>query len=124
MSRSTDVSQGLADPLPGCRASRTGPGDRANVGPGWRIPAPRAAGSAEAKGTPFPGPTDRREVLLSERDQELVRHLSHGRSTAQIAAAMSVSSNTARTRIRRIAVKLAVTDRSDVVRAARMHGLV
>jgi DNA-binding CsgD family transcriptional regulator len=60
---------------------------------------------------------------LNDRDRELVRHLAQGRSTAQIAAAMSVSTNTARTRIRRVEGKLAVSGRHEVVRAARMHGI-
>jgi DNA-binding CsgD family transcriptional regulator len=61
---------------------------------------------------------------LNDKDRELVRHLADGRSTAQIATAMSVSTNTARTRIRRVEGKLAVSGRLAVVRAAELHGLV
>jgi DNA-binding CsgD family transcriptional regulator len=39
---------------------------------------------------------------LTDRDVELLRYMAEGRSTSQIAAAMSVTSNTARTRIRRV----------------------
>jgi DNA-binding CsgD family transcriptional regulator len=103
MACSTDAPQSAAGALPGYR------GDQ-----GWRIPAPR---------TPEPGapsPADR----LTDRDRELVRHLADGRSTAQIAAAMSVSSNTARTRIRRVSGKLSVAGRHEIVAAARVLGLV
>ena len=60
---------------------------------------------------------------LTQRDLELLRLLAAGRSTSQIAAAMSVTSNTARTRIRRIQGKLAVPDRRGVVPAARELGV-
>ena len=60
---------------------------------------------------------------LNERDLELLRHLADGRSTPQIAAAMSVTSNTARTRIRRVQRKLA-THRGQMVEAARERGVI
>jgi|1186.fasta_scaffold953322_1 LuxR family maltose regulon positive regulatory protein len=81
--------------------------------PGWRIPVPRTPLGAE------PVPVPRVLRPLSDRDRELLAHLAHGRSTAQIARAMSVSTNTARTRIRRVSGKLAVDGRSEIVRAAR-----
>jgi DNA-binding CsgD family transcriptional regulator len=62
--------------------------------------------------------------VLSDRDRELIRHLAAGRSTSQIAAAMSVTSNTTRTRIRRVQGKLAVTGRGRVVNAARDLGVL
>ena len=61
---------------------------------------------------------------LSERDHELLRHLAGGKSTAQIASAMSVSSNTVRTRVHRVMGKLDVTERGEAVRRARDLGLV
>jgi DNA-binding CsgD family transcriptional regulator len=61
---------------------------------------------------------------LNERDLELLRHLADGRSTPQIAAAMSVTSNTARTRIRRVQRKLATYERAQVVEAARELGVI
>jgi len=63
-------------------------------------------------------------LALNRRDREVLRQLAAGRSTAQIAAALSVSANTARTRIRRLSAKLAVRDRGEVVTAARGLGLV
>lgn len=60
---------------------------------------------------------------LSERDRQALQHLAAGRSTTQIARAMSVSTNTVRTRLRRIRHKLAAGDRDQLVSAARELGL-
>ena len=61
---------------------------------------------------------------LTGRDLELLGHLADGLSTPRIAAAMSVTSNTARTRIRRVERKLAVRHRAQVVEAARELGVI
>jgi DNA-binding CsgD family transcriptional regulator len=61
---------------------------------------------------------------LNDRDLELLRHLADGKSTPEIAAARSVTSNTARTRIRRIQRKLATPHRGQVVDAARQRGVI
>jgi DNA-binding CsgD family transcriptional regulator len=61
---------------------------------------------------------------LTSRDLELLGHLADGRSTGQIAAAMSVTGNTTRTRIRRVQRKLVVARREHVVAAARQLGVV
>jgi DNA-binding CsgD family transcriptional regulator len=58
------------------------------------------------------------------KDRELLGHLADGRSTGQVAAAMAVSRNTARTRIRRLRGKLAAPDRGRIVGTARGLGLV
>src|SRR3954464_8810141 len=50
---------------------------------------------------------------LTARDRELLSHVTAGRSTGQIAAAMVVSPNTVRTRIRRLARKLDTAVESD-----------
>ncbi|MGY1807920.1 LuxR C-terminal-related transcriptional regulator [Blastococcus sp. SYSU D00669] len=63
-------------------------------------------------------------VTLGSRDLEVLRHLADGRSTAAIAASLSVSTNTARTRIRRVEGKLHARGRAAAVAAAREHGLV
>jgi DNA-binding CsgD family transcriptional regulator len=73
---------------------------------------------------PTPRPAAEHAVALNPRDLELLRHLAAGRSTAQTAAAMSLTANTVRTRIRRVQDKLAATDRRDAVRAAREYGIV
>jgi DNA-binding CsgD family transcriptional regulator len=61
---------------------------------------------------------------LNRRDVEVLRCLADGRSTAQIAAVLSVSSNTARTRIRRVQGKLDVIGRAAAVRAAQDLGVL
>ena len=61
---------------------------------------------------------------LSNRDVELLRCLADGKSTAQIAAVLAVSRNTARTRIRRVQARLDVTDRAAAVRTAQELGVV
>jgi ATP/maltotriose-dependent transcriptional regulator MalT len=61
---------------------------------------------------------------LSPRDVVVLRCLAEGNSTAQIAAVLRVSSNTARTRIRRVQGKLDVTDREAAVGAAQDLGVL
>jgi ATP/maltotriose-dependent transcriptional regulator MalT len=80
--------------------------------------------------------TDRRAVLpaegsepdpvaaLNHRDVEVLGYLADGRSTSQIAGQLAVSTNTARTRIRRVQARLAVTDRAAAVRTAQELGVV
>jgi DNA-binding CsgD family transcriptional regulator len=80
------------------------------------MPDPPAAGSDGA-------PDDGRPVL-SARELDALRLLAAGRSTAQIAAAMSISTNTARARIHHLRAKLDVTDRQRVVPRARDLGLI
>jgi DNA-binding CsgD family transcriptional regulator len=50
--------------------------------------------------------------------------LARGRSTAQIASSLSVSRNTARTKIRRVQAKLRVAGRDAAVRAAQDIGVL
>lgn len=61
---------------------------------------------------------------LTRRDLEVLHHLAAGRSTAAIAAAMSVSTNTVRTRIHRLQNKLGGLGRDQVVPRARTLGLL
>ena len=61
---------------------------------------------------------------LTGRDFEALRHLAAGRSTAAIAAAMSISTNTVRTRVRRLQNKLDAPARDQVVPRARVLGLL
>jgi DNA-binding CsgD family transcriptional regulator len=61
---------------------------------------------------------------LNGRDVDVLRCLADGRSTAQIAVALSVSSNTARTRIRRLEAKLDASGRTAVVLAAQDLGVL
>jgi len=123
MACATDALHCGADPHAGFSAGRRATGDRVGNGPGWRVPSPRAGG-VPGRGASAARPADRPLGPFTDRDRELVRHLAAGRSTAQIAAAMSISSNTARTRIRRVSGKLAVVGRQELVGAARTRGLV
>ena len=105
--------------LPSSSASGAGP----SRGP---VPAPRPS-VEDGAGAPV---LDRaaspagRISTLNGGDLELLRHLADGRSTGQIAAAMSVTANTTRTRIRRVQRKLAVARREHVMAAARQLGVV
>ena len=75
---------------------------------------------------PVPAAAARRDLApsVTARDLELLRHLADELSTARIAAAMSITTNTARTRIRRLEGKLSVVGREQVVDCARQHGLI
>lgn len=61
---------------------------------------------------------------LTGRDLEALHLLAAGRSTAGIAAAMSISTNTVRTRIHRLQNKLGAPARDQVVPRARALGLL
>jgi DNA-binding CsgD family transcriptional regulator len=61
---------------------------------------------------------------LNPRDIEVLRCLADGKSTAQIAAVLCVSGNTARTKIRRVQDKLDVAGREAAVQAAQDLGVV
>ena len=63
-------------------------------------------------------------VSLTGRDLEELRYLAAGRSTAGIAAAMSISTNTVRTRIRRLRNVLGAPARDQVVSRARTLGVL
>jgi DNA-binding CsgD family transcriptional regulator len=63
-------------------------------------------------------------LSLTGRDLEALRHLAAGRSTAGIAAAMSISTNTVRTRIHRLQNMLGAPARDQVVSHARALGLL
>lgn len=61
---------------------------------------------------------------LTGRDLEALHHLAAGRSTAAIAVAMSISTNTVRTRIHRLQNKLGAPSRDQVVPRARALGVL
>jgi DNA-binding CsgD family transcriptional regulator len=77
---------------------------------------------------PTPAESDRVRLngtpLLSARELQALRQLAEGRSTGQIAAEMSISSNTVRARIRHLLAKLDVTDRQQVASRAQELGLL
>ncbi|MGY1640321.1 helix-turn-helix transcriptional regulator [Geodermatophilus sp. SYSU D00703] len=66
-------------------------------------PIPPVTSTAGARG---------RAPWVTTRDLELLRHLADGLSTARIAAAMSITTNTVRTCIRRLEHRLSVTGRA------------
>ena len=61
---------------------------------------------------------------LSEREREVLRHVSVMLSTAEVASEMYISVHTVKTHIRSILRKLAVTHRGEAVRRARQLGLI
>jgi LuxR family maltose regulon positive regulatory protein len=63
-------------------------------------------------------------AVLNRRDLLILDCLAKGASTTEIASVLSVSGNTARTKIRRIQRKLQVTDRASAVQAARGLGFL
>jgi DNA-binding CsgD family transcriptional regulator len=71
-----------------------------------------------------PAPVHDGAATLNPRDIQVLDGLAEGRSTARIASALSISRNTARTRIRRVQRKFGVTDRAAAVRAARDLGVL
>jgi DNA-binding CsgD family transcriptional regulator len=84
------------------------------------IPVPRRSGEEVAMSLVVdPVPSSDGVPRLGERDLELIRHLADGMSTGRIAAAMSVTTNTVRSRIRRVQRKVAAPGRGQVVARAR-----
>jgi DNA-binding CsgD family transcriptional regulator len=68
----------------------------------------------------------RRPVLpvLTPRELQAIQLLARQMSTPQISAAMSISVNTVRTRVRRALRKLGTDDRQGAVQMARERGLI
>jgi LuxR family maltose regulon positive regulatory protein len=61
---------------------------------------------------------------LSERESEVLRHVSAMLSTAEIAAEMYISVNTVKTHLKSIYRKLAVAHRGEAVRRAKQLELI
>ena len=61
---------------------------------------------------------------LSARELQVVQLLARRQSTAQIAAAMSISGNTVRSRVHHAERKLGARTRTEAAQTARDHGLV
>jgi LuxR family transcriptional regulator, maltose regulon positive regulatory protein len=85
--------------------------------------SPSATPGARAAGPAVP-PEAVVQQELSEREREVLEHLSQMLSTAEIAAVMFISVNTVRTHIRSILRKLGVSRRNQAVRRAREAGLL
>jgi LuxR family transcriptional regulator, maltose regulon positive regulatory protein len=61
---------------------------------------------------------------LTEREQEVLRHVAHMLSTAEVAGAMYISTNTVKTHLKSIFRKLAADHRGEAVRRARELELI
>ena len=87
----------------------------------WLRPEQTAASSRQSPPASDPAP-----ILehLSERELEVLRHLSALLTTEEIAAEMFISVNTVKTHVRKILGKLAVSRRNDAVRRAWALDLV
>jgi LuxR family transcriptional regulator, maltose regulon positive regulatory protein len=62
--------------------------------------------------------------VLTPREFQVIQLLARQMSTTQISAAMSISVNTVRTRVRQALRKLGTDDRKGTVQTARERGLV
>jgi LuxR family transcriptional regulator, maltose regulon positive regulatory protein len=62
--------------------------------------------------------------VLTPRELQVIQLLARQMSTTQISAAMSISVNTVRTRVRQALRKLGTDDRKGTVQTARECGLV
>ena len=83
--------------------------------PREQLPAPPAAPDRAAILTVEP---------LSEREREVLRHVSGMLSTVEVASEMNISIHTVKTHMRSILRKLAVTHRGEAVRLAHQLGLI
>jgi LuxR family transcriptional regulator, maltose regulon positive regulatory protein len=86
---------------------------------GWLRPEQTGTRHTAAANDPAPVLED-----LSERELEVLRHLSALLTTEEIAAEMFISVNTVKTHVRKIFVKLSVSRRNDAVRRAWELNLV
>jgi LuxR family maltose regulon positive regulatory protein len=80
-----------------------------------QVPAPRAALDEATTLTVEP---------LSEREREVLRHVSGMLSTTEVASEMHISIHTVKTHLRSIYRKLAATHRGEAVRRARRLGMI
>ncbi len=80
-----------------------------------QLPAPRAAPEQAAILAAEP---------LSEREREVLRHVSRMLTTPEVASEMHISAHTVKTHIQNICRKLAVTRRGEAVRRARQLKLI
>jgi LuxR family maltose regulon positive regulatory protein len=80
-----------------------------------QLPAPRAAPEQAASVAAEP---------LSEREREVLRHVSRMLTSPEVASEMHISTHTVKTHVQNICRKLAVTRRGEAVRRARQLELI
>ncbi len=127
-------------------AERTSALDTRNGGPGFASTRPagpepiehpvmRAAADADLRGGPpaalvpqqrmdFPRPTGLRTPALTERELQVLRGMSDGKSNAEIGRELYVSEDTVKTHARRLFRKLGARDRAHAVASGFRLGLV
>jgi DNA-binding NarL/FixJ family response regulator len=71
-----------------------------------------------------PAPAGADEVRLSPREREVVTHISHGSTNAEIARALFLSPHTVKEHTSAIYRKLGVRNRAEAVKAAQRLGLI
>ena len=89
-----------------------------------RLFAPARATSAPGRGRPSEQATVLAVEPLTEREREVLRHVSGMLNTAEIASEMYISVNTVKSHLKSIYRKLAATRRSEAVRRARQLELI
>ncbi len=127
-------------------AERTSALDTRNGGPGFASPRPvgpepiehamiRSGGEAEIHGglpsalvpqqrMDFPRATGARTPTLTERELQVLRGMSDGKSNAEIGRELFVSEDTVKTHARRLFRKLGARDRAHAVASGFRLGLV
>lgn len=82
-------------------------------------PPPRARGGTT------PAPPDKRttlmEVVLSEREEQVLRYISHGLTHGQIATRLGISAHTVDTYVKRIRTKLGAGNKAELTRVAMLR---
>jgi len=100
---------------------------------GNQLPAPLGAGTPGSTGTAARDATDAQAPgmttapvvePLTEREREVLRHVSGMLTTAEIASELYISTNTVKSHIKNICHKLAATHRGEAVRRARQLQLI
>jgi DNA-binding NarL/FixJ family response regulator len=83
----------------------------------WSRPAAPDDDAKNAAGSAPAGP------LLSEREEQVIRHISRGLTHGQVARRLGISPHTVDTYVRRIRSKLGVGNKAELTRAALLGGL-
>lgn len=82
-------------------------------------PAPRA------RGTAAPPPAEKRttlmDVVLSEREEQVLRFISHGLTHGQIASRLGISAHTVDTYVKRIRTKVGAGNKAELTRVAMLR---